>query len=135
MGLIVLAEHEIAQRAVIAHNGQRIELVVPNDVVRFGEGCALLRGDKFFQRRHKRLYKRGLFHACHTVIAAGHDADQLAVRRAVVRYGNGGVTGLFFERKHIRQRRIGRDVGIRRHKARLIRLCARHHRGFIRHRL
>ena len=40
MGIVVLAEYEVSQMVLIIDNRQRIELVVPDDVIAFGQCVA-----------------------------------------------------------------------------------------------
>ena len=131
MGFIVLAENEVEKSAVFADNGERVELVIPDNVVRFGKGRTLFGGDKLFKRRHKGADLFGLIHTADTVVTACYNADKLAVRGAVVRYGNGGVTRLFLKSQYIGERCVGGDVRIARNEAGFIRLCSCDHGCFV----
>ena len=68
-------------------------------------------------------------HAADAVIAARHNAEQLAVRAAVLRDGNRGVTRFGLELQNVSQRLVRRDVRITHHEPGLVSLCARHHGG------
>ena len=128
MGGVVLAEHEVQQAAVGVHNGQGVELMLPDDVVCFLQRRLRWRGDELFQRRHERADLLAAVHAGDAVIAARNDAEQAAVRRAVVRDGDGRIAVLRLERQNVRQCAVRRQVGRRDDKASLVVLDAGDHR-------
>lgn len=53
---IILAEHHIFQAAALIHNGKRIELMLPDNVVGFRKGGALGCGDELFYGSHEILH-------------------------------------------------------------------------------
>ena len=63
MGGVVLAEHEVQQVAVGVHNGQGVELMLPDDVVCFLQRRLRWRGDELFQRRRERADLLAAVHA------------------------------------------------------------------------
>ena len=124
---VVLAEHHIDQVLAVVDQRERIELVLPDDVVGDLQRGIGRRRDELVKRRHE-FGNGGIgAHAADAVIAAGDDAQQLAFCGTVLGHGNGGVTGLFLQSKDISQRRVGTDVGIGLDKARLIALDASDH--------
>ena len=129
MGSVVLAEHEVQQAAVGIHDRQGVELMLPDDVVCFLQRRLRWRGDELFQRRHERADLLAAFHAGDAVVAARNDAEQAAVRRAVVRDGDGRIAVLRLERQNVRQCAVRRQVGRRDDKSRLVVLDAGDHRG------
>ena len=135
MEVIVLAEHERAQAALVVDDGQGVELVLPDDVVGFLQGRAIGRGDHLLARRHEFAHRRLGRHAAHAVVAARDDADEAAVSRAVLGDGDGGVAGLLPQGQNVRQCRVGADVRIAAHKARLVALDTGDHRSLVLNRL
>ena len=133
--VIVLAEHERTQAALVIDDGQGVELVLPDDVVGFLQGRAVGRGDHLLARRHEFAHRRLGRHAAHAVVAARDDADQAAVSRAVLGDGDGGVAGLLPQGQNVRQCRVGADVRIAAHKARLVALDTGDHRSLVLDRL
>ena len=133
--VIVLAEHERAQAALVVDDGQGVELVLPDDVVGFLQGRAVGRGDHLLARGHELTHLGLGVHAAHAVVAARDDADQAAVGRAVLGDGDGGVTGLLTQGQNVGQRCIGADVGVAAHEARFVALDAGDHRGLVLDRL
>ena len=107
---IVLAEHEIHEPALGVHDGERIELVFPNDVVRFLEGRTFGSGYELFKRRHKFADTKLRTHAADTVVTARNDAEELSVCGAVVGDRHGGVAVFRFKLKHIRQSLLRHDI-------------------------
>ena len=97
MGVVVFAEYEAIEAAVFIEDRQGIDLVVPDDVIGFGEGDAVIGFDKFVDRGHEVFDLFALVHAAYAVVSGGNDAYHFAVGGAVFRDGDGGVTGLCFE--------------------------------------
>ena len=124
---VVLAEDEVEQMVVFIHDGQRVELVLPDDVVGFLERGGRGSGDKLFARRHELAHLQISAHAAHAVIAARHDAEELAVGRCILSDRNGGKAVFLLEREHVRKRVLRRQVGGGGYKARLAALHAAHH--------
>lgn len=102
--------------------------MLPDDVVCFLQRRLRWRGDELFQRRHERADLLAAVHAGDAVIAARNDAEQAAVRRAVIRDGDGRIAVLRLERQNVRQCAVRRQVGRRDDKARLVVLDAGDHR-------
>ena len=117
---IVLAEDHIQEFALIVHDGQGIELVVPNDVVGLFEGGTLGGGHQLFQGRHEFPDLQLRRHAADAVVAAGHNAQKLAVGGAVLRDGHGGVARLGFQFQHVGQGVLRRQVAVADHEAGLV---------------
>ena len=109
--------------------------MIPDDVVGLLEAGALGSGDELGERRHEGGDLLLAGHAAHAVVAARHDAEQLAVGCAVLGDGDGGVAGRLAHGEHVRERRVRRDVRVGADEARLIALHARDHRGLVLDRL
>ena len=129
MLVIVLAENEIEQPPRIVHDRQRIELMIPDDVVGFLERGGGRCGDELLARRHEIAHLDARIHAADAVVAAGHDAEQLPVRRGVLGDGDGGIAILILQRQHIRQHMLRRQIRGADDKARLAVLDAADHLG------
>ena len=114
---------------VFIHNGQRVELVLPDDVVCFLERSGGGRGDELFARRHEFAHLQVRSHAAHAVVAARHYAEEPAVGGSVLGDGDGRIAVALLEREHVGERVVRREVRSRRHKARLVVLHAAHHLG------
>ena len=117
---VVLAENKIHELAVIVNDGQRIQLMVPNDVVCFLEGGIPGGGNKFGKRSHKLADLGAHIHAAYAVVAARHDAYKLTVCSTVLGDGNGGKTVALFKLENVRQCLVGHDIGSGGNKAGLI---------------
>ena len=120
MGSIVLAEDKVQQVAVSIHNGQGIELVIPDDVVGFLQGGFGGSGNQLFQRGHEGCHLVGGLHPGHPVVTAGHDAQELAVGGAVGGDGNGGEAVAGLQCQNICQGVLRGQVGGRGDKAGLV---------------
>ena len=127
MGVVVLAEHQVHQVVLVVHHGQRVQLVVPDDVVGNLQAGVHGRHDHVLARRHEAGHLLVHGHARQAVVAVRHHAHQLAVRRAVLGHGHGGVAVLVLEGHHVGERHLGREVRIARHEAGLVVLHARDH--------
>ena len=101
MGVVVLAEYECNQLAVLVHDGQGVELMIPDDVVCSLERGALGCGDQLFKGSHEFRNLEIGRHTADAVISTGHDAKQLAGIRTVIGYSHGGVAGLLLECQNI----------------------------------
>ncbi len=120
---------------VLVHDGEAVELVIPDDVVGFLEAGVGGRGDELFARRHE-LTDRGVHvHAGYAVIAARHEAEQFPVGACILGDGDGGEAVLLLERKHVRQRVLRREIGGARHKAGFVSLHAPNHLRLVLERL
>ena len=91
---------------------KRIELVIPDDIVSLFQRCAVGGNDQALARRHKVGNALGRIHAGNAVIAAGDDAEQLAMRGAVFGDGHRRVAVRLVKRDHIGERIGGREVDI-----------------------
>ena len=131
VGIVVLAEHHIGERVVVVHERQRIQLVIPDDIVSNLEGGV--------RRRHNQLLARGhelgnlliAAHAGKAIIALGNHAKQLTVRRAVVGNRHRGVVGGLLQRDDLVERHVGRKVGVGLDEPSLVVLHALDHGGFL----
>ena len=83
--------------------------------------------DEALKRCHELLDAHIHGHTGETIIAARNNAEQLAVRSAVIRDCNRRVSGLILQLEHIRERSGRREVRIRSHKALLVLLDTAHH--------
>ena len=107
MGIVVLAEHQIHQVVLVVHHRQRVQLVVPDDVVGNLQAGIHGRHDHVLARRHEAGHLLVHGHTRQTVVAVRHHAHQLAVRRAVLGHGHGGVAVLVLEGHHVGKRHLG----------------------------
>ena len=131
VGIVVLAEHHIGERVVVVHERQRIQLVIPDDIVSNLEGGV--------RRRHNQLLARGhelgnlliAAHAGKAIIALGNHAKQLTVRRAVVGNRHRGVVGGLLQGDDLVKRHVGRKVGVGLDEPSLVVLHALDHGGFL----
>ena len=112
MGIVVLAEHHIFQVALSIHQRQRVDLVVPDDVVAIVQRGIFRSSDQLFKRGHEggdRGIIRGVVDA---VVTRCHNAQQLAIGSAVGGNGNGGVAGACLQLQHIVQGGSGGQIGV-----------------------
>ena len=131
VGVIVLTEDHILQVTFGVHQGQRVDLVVPDDVVAIMQAGGVGSGDQLVQRGHEFGDLEVHRHAGQAVVAGGNDAQQLAVGRAVIGDGHGGVAGAGLEVQHIAEGSLRRQVGVRGDKALLVGLDAADHIGLL----
>ena len=120
VGVIVLAEHEAHQMAVVGDNGQGVELVIPDNVVGCFQTGALGSGDDFLHGGHKLADGGGGVHAADPVVTAGDQAQQLAGTGAVIGDGHGGVAGALLQSQYVRQGVTQAQVGVAEYKAGLV---------------
>ena len=132
---IVLAENHIHQVAFVRHDGDGVELVLPDDVVRLREPRGSGRRNQLFERGHELLDGSLGCHAADAIITRSHNAEQLAEAGAVVRDGDGVVSLAAHEFQHVREGAVRGEVGVRHHEARLIVLDAPDHCRLVLHRL
>jgi len=131
VGVVVLAEDEILQVALGIHQRQRVDLVVPDDVVAVMQGGVFRGRDQLFDGGHEGGDGGVIGGVVDAVIAGGHDAQQLAVGGAVGGDGNGGVAGAGLQLQHIVQGGRRGQIGVRDDIAGLIALDAADHRCLI----
>lgn len=117
--IVVLAEDEADEPVVLVHDGERVELMVPDNIIGFLERGAVGCRDQLFAGGHEGFHAVVRAHAADAVIPARHDAEQLAVRRAVTRDRNGAVSRACLKREYVGKRRVGTDIGVTADKARL----------------
>ena len=125
--IIVLAEYEIAQLAVLRNNRQRVELMFPNDIICFLQRGAFGSGDQLFKRSHKAFDLLGRIHTADAVIATRNDTHKTTLGSAILGNSNGRVTRFLLQSKHVGKRLIGTQVGIAANEARLIALNLGNH--------
>ena len=114
---------------VVVHDGQGVEFLVPDEVVRILEGDVLIAHDELGAGRHELGDLLGVVVTAGAVIAARHDAEQLAARRAVVGHGHGGVARLVLEGDDLLHGHVGREGGIGLDETRLVVLDRFDHGG------
>ena len=131
VGIVVLAEHEVFQVALSIHQRQRVDLVVPDDIVAVVQRGILRCGDQLLDGSHKGGNGSIIGGVVDTVITGGHNAHQLAVRSAIGSDSNGGVAGAGLELQHIVQGGGRSQVGIGDHITGLIALDAAHHGSLV----
>lgn len=135
MSVIILAENEIFKRAVLVHNGKRIELVVPNYVVGFLKSGVGASDHKLFKRSHEGGNLLVPAHAADAVVTGGDNAEQFALSRSVACDGNGGMSVFLFKLYNVVKSRVGRDVAVADNKAGLEVFGALYHGRLVLHRL
>ena len=135
MRIVVFSENKIFHLAVFGNNRQRIQFVIPDNIVRFFQRNAFLRRYEAIERRHEILHFRGGIHTAHAVIAAGDNPHQFSFRRTVVGNRHGGMSRFFFQRNDVGKSIFGRNVGIAGNETRFIILRAGNHCRLVSHRL
>ncbi len=105
--------------------------MVPDDVVGLAEGGLRRSGHQLVQRGHEFADLDVRAHPGNAIIAAGDDALELAVGRAVLRHRDGGKAVPGLQGQHVRQGVVRRQVGGRYHEAGLVALDPADHGGFI----
>ena len=101
MGIIVFTENHIQKPLVFVNDRQAVELVVPNDIIRFLQRNAFFGINQVLKRSHKLCYLCGRIHSADAVVPAGDNAQQLALGSAVIGYRDSGVPGLCFQIQNI----------------------------------
>ena len=131
MGGVVLAEDEVHQTVVVVDDGEAVELVVPDDVVGFLQGSGLGSGDQLLTGGHEGGDLVIGVHTGDAVVAAGDDAQQLAVGGAVGGDGHGGEAVAVLQSQHVGQGVVGGQVGSGGDEAGLVALDTGDHSGLI----
>lgn len=131
MGNVVFAEDHVEQAAFVIDDGQRVQLVVPDDVVGLLQRRVLGADDHVGDGGHEFLHLRVGIHAAHAVVAARHDAFQFAVHRAIAGHGDRGMARLGFQGQDVFQGAVRGDVGIARHEAGAVAFYVADHLGFV----
>ena len=129
MGVIVLTEDDANEAIIGVDDGKGVELVVPDNVVGDLEGRLLGAHDKLLARSHERGDLGLVVIAGGTVVAARDDTEELAVGRAVLGHGHGGVTGLLLEAHDLLHRHLRRERGVGHDDAGLVVLDGLDHGG------
>ena len=132
---VIFTEHHIAKPLVLVHEGQHIEFRFPDDVVCLGKRQVGVRVNETVERRHEFRDRRVHRHARDAIIAARHDAEELARRLAVFRDRHRRVTGFCFELQHFAEGRRRLDIGIAGDEAGFIAFDTAHHLRFLLRRL
>ena len=124
---IILAEYEIFEPALPIDDGKGIELMLPDYIVCDLEAYIVIGIDELFRRGHEILDLCIEAHAADAVILIGYEAEELALIRAVIGDGNGGMPGTLVQREHIRKSCIGGKIRVALYKARLVGFDIAHH--------
>ena len=111
MGGVVLPEHEIQQVVILVHDGQAVELVLPDDVVGFLQRGFRGSGDQLLSGGHEVSDLVGGGHTADAVVAAGDDAQELAVGGAVLGDGHGGEAVALLQRQHVGEGSFRGQIG------------------------
>ncbi len=127
VGIIIFAENHILQVALLVYQRQRVDLVIPDDIVAVMQAGVGRCGNQLVQRGHELSHFQIGAHAGQAVVTGCHNAQQLAVGGAVSRDGNGGMAGTGFQVQHISQGSLRRQVGIRGNKALFVSLDTANH--------
>ena len=131
VGIVVLAEDHVLQMAFLIHQGQGVDLVVPDDIVAIMQAGGGRRGDQLVQRSHELGDLQVVGHAGETIIAGSHNTQQLAMGGAVIGDGHGGVSGAGLEVQHIAEGCLRRQVGVGSDKSLLVGFNTAHHIRFL----
>ena len=129
VAVVVLAEDNTHQVIVVVDDGQGIELVVPDDVVRNLEADVLVAHDELLTRGHELGDLRLVVIATGAIVTAGDDAQELALGSAVVGNRHGGVAGLLLELNDLLHGHVGGQRGIGLNEAGLVILDGLDHSG------
>ena len=129
--LVVLAEYHVHKVVVVVNDGQRVQLVVPNNVVGFLQRGACGANDELFTGGHELRYGRVEIHAGKAIVAAGNNTQQLALALTVFGNGHGGMAALFLQRNNVAKRCVGGKVGIATYETGLVVLYAANHCGLV----
>ena len=130
VAVVVLAEYHVDEVLLVVYERQGVELVVPDDVVCGLEAGVRRGGDQLVERSHELLDLSLAAHAGYTVVAARYDAEQLAVCRAVIGDGHGGVAGALLEGQYLCKGGLRLYVGVGNDEAGLVALDAGYHSRF-----
>ena len=133
--LIVLAKDKIAKPTGFINDRKGIELMRPDDIIGLFEGGTFCRPDQLVIRGHKIADFRLGIHTADAVVAAGDNADKLAVGGSVFRYGNGGMPGLLLQAEYVSECGFRADVRVAANKTCFIAFCTTNHGGLIRNAL
>ena len=135
MLVVVLTENKGTKTTVFINNRERVELVVPNNIVSFLKGCSLGSGYKLFKRSHKGTYLFVAVHTAYAVVTAGNNTDKLAFAGTVFGNGNGRVTGTFLKLQNVGKSLVRSNIRVAFYKAGFVSLYSCDHSGFVLNRL
>ena len=108
--IVVLAEDEVDQVVVFIDDGEGVELMLPDDVVRFLEGDAQATNLELSEGSHEVLHQRILWGGADAVVTAGDHPEETTVRRAVFCDPNGRVSRLGTQSEDIAEGGVGANV-------------------------
>ena len=131
VGGVVLPEHEIQQVVILVHDGQAVELVLPDDVIGFLQRGVRGSGDQLLTGGHEVLDLVGGVHTADAVVTAGDDAQQLTVGGAVLGDCHGGEAVALLQRQHVGEGSFRGQIGSGGDETGLIALHPCHHGGLI----
>ena len=131
MFCIVLAENKIHQVVLIVYHRQRVELIVPDDVVGLFQRGGRRRRNELFPGGHKLPDGNVRAHPRDSVVPAGHQPQKFAGGRGVLGDGHSGEAVLLLQGQHISQGGVGRQVGGTDDKTGLAAFHPAHHRGLV----
>ena len=114
---------------VLIHDGERIQLVIPDDVVGLLEGGAQRRGHQLLTGRHEGGDLLIAAHAGNAVVTTGDDTQQLTIGLGILGDGHGGEAELLLQLQHIGEGVVGGQIGLADHETGLVALDAAHHLG------
>ena len=135
MRYIVFTEHHVQQTAFIINDGQRIEFMIPDNIISLLQGRILFPYDHLLDRGHKIFHLRRQIHTADTIVTAGNDTFQTSVYGSVAGHCHSRMTCLFFQRQNVFQGAVRSNVGITGHKAGPVTFYIAHHLGFVFNRL
>ena len=104
--------------SILRDNGQSVEFVLPDNVIRLTERNSRTGGNQFFHGRHERFHTVRGIHAADAVITACNQSKQFSGTAAVVRDRHGGITRPRFKLQHIGQCIRYTQIGRADHKSR-----------------
>ena len=89
---VILAEDKVEKMALIINNRERIQLVLPDDIICLLECCIGRSCDKLLKGRHEGRNLLILRHSADTIVTAGYNAQQLSVCGSILCDCNGRET-------------------------------------------
>ena len=131
MGIIILAEYNADQVAVLINNRKSIKLIVPDKIISHFEGGILSCGNKLISWSHKLRNKLRAIIARRTIVTRGNNTYELTARSAVICDRHGGVTSLLFKVKYLTKGHLWSKSGVRNNKACLVALNLANHLSLI----
>ena len=100
--VVILAEDHGDKIVVLVDDGQLIDLVIPDDIIRFFKGCPFIGENQLLERSHERPDLGVRRRPAEAIISACKDTHQSAVRSSVIGDGDGGVSGPVLDCQGIR---------------------------------